>query len=396
MGGGFVSSKHPGRGPTGRGPSGSGPSGPGSSGQGPPGQGMFGRGPSGSKSSLGFEYMLEDLIRPFRAIGRGIWIPVVIGAVFLWVASGVYIVGPGEVGVVRQFGEHVSTTGPGPKYRLPWPIQRADVVNMEVVRRAEIGYKSLKGNGDKAERVPVESLMLTGDENIVETQVLVQYRVKDAGQYLFRVRDPDFALRAATEVAIRGVVGNTTIDDALTVGRPIVEAQTRDFLQRLLDSYETGLHVLEVKLLVVDPPDEVKDAFHEVVRAFEDRERLVKEAEGYQEDILPKARGDAEKALLEAQAYKEQRTLRAQGEAERFLKVLAEYQKAEEVTRKRLYLETVEKVLLTTKKYVIDSKGAGGNLLQFLPIGDATPSQPGASIGGATPPQPVAPAVGGR
>ena len=336
------------------------------------------RGPGPSET----EVSLEDLIRTLRGPIKKLWLPGLAVVMFLWLASGLYIVGPGEVGVVRQFGQHVATAAPGPNYRLPWPFQRADVVNMEVVRRAEIGYRSSDERGGGTQRIPQESLMLTGDENIVESQVLVQYRIKDAAQFLFRVKDPEFALRGATEVAIRGTMGSTTIDDALTVGRPIVEAQTKESLQRLLDGYETGIHVVEVKLLVVDPPDEVKDAFHEVVRAFEDRERLVKEAEGYMEDILPKARGDAEKTILNAEAYKEQRSRQAQGEAERFIKVLEEYQKAQEVTRKRLYLETVEKVLQPTKKYIIDGRASGGNLLQFLPIGGTTPSEASLPAGG--------------
>lgn len=325
-----------------------------------------------AQGSPEFQTPQEEFIR--RLIANALRLrSLLLGSILLlWLASGVYIVGPGEVGVVRQFGQHIATTLPGPNYHLPWPFQQADVVNMEVIRRAEIGYRSSSQARSSTERIPEESLMLTGDDNIVEAQVLVQYRVKDAAQFLFKVRDPEFALRGATEVAIRGVMGSTTIDDAMTVGRANVEAQTKDFLQRLLDDYETGLHVIEVKLLVVDPPDEVKDAFHEVVRAFEDRERLVKEAEGYKEDVVPKARGDAEKAILDAEAYAEQRVRRAQGEAERFLAILNEYQKARDVTRERLYLETMERVLEPTKKYIIDARASGGNLMQFLPIGGDT------------------------
>lgn len=335
-----------------------------------------GRGPVEPEISMG------ELIRSVSPALRRLWLPGLVVIGFLWLVSGIYIVGPGEMGVVRRFGQHVITTPPGPNYHLPWPFERADVVNMEVIRRAEIGYRSFGEGGPKTQRVPEEALMLTGDENIVEAQVLVQYRVKEAADFLFKVKNPELALRGATEVAIRGVMGNTTIDDAMTVGRPIVESQTKEFLQRLLDDYEAGLHVVEVKLLVVDPPDEVKDAFHEVVRAFEDRERLVKEAEGYKEDVVPKARGDAEKTILEAEGYKEQRVRQAQGEAGRFLKVLEEYQKAQEVTRKRLYLETVEKVLRTTKKYIIEAKATGGNLLQLLPLGGAPLSEVSPTAGG--------------
>ncbi len=306
-------------------------------------------------------------------VGRSIGIVVGIVAV-IWLLSGIYTVGPGEVAVVRQFGREVAQTGPGLNYHLPGPIQRADKVNMAQIRRAEIGFRTVVIPGRPAKHEPrlVEALMLTGDENIADIQVLVQYRVRDASEFLFKVRAPEQALRAATEVALRGVIGKTSIDDAMTVGRPQVEADTRDFLQRLLDDYHTGLQVVEVKLLVVDPPDEVKDAFHEVVRALEDRDRLTREAEGYAEDLVPKARGDAEREIKAAEAYKEARVSRAQGDTAKFLEVLEEYQKAKDVTRERLYLETIEVVLSEVEIFVIDPQAGGGNLLQFLPLKEMT------------------------
>ena len=318
--------------------------------------------------------ILRDILRRWGA-GKIIWIVVGIVAV-IWLLAPIYIVGPGEVGVVRQFGREVRQTSPGLNYHIPWPIQRADVVNMAKIRRAEIGFRTVEVQGQPSvhERWLVEALMLTGDENIADIQVLVQYRVKDASQFLFKVRDPEMALRSATEVALRGVIGKTTIDDAMTVGRPLVEADTLSFLQRLLDDYQTGLHVVELKLLVVDPPDEVKDAFHEVVRALEDKERLVREAEGYAADLVPKARGDAEKEIKAAEAYKEERVLRAEGDAAKFLKVLEEYLKAPMVTRERLYLETMEQVLADIEKFIIDPQ-AGGNLLQFLPLTGTEPEE---------------------
>jgi membrane protease subunit HflK len=221
----------------------------------------------------------------------------------LWLATGFYTVGPGEQGVVRRFGKQVAATGPGLRYHWPGPIERVEIVNVEVVRRIELGFRSTP----RYRQVPQESLMLTGDENIVEAQAIVQYRIKDPGAYLFRVTDPDQALRDATEVGLRSVIGRTTIEDVLTVGRLDIQQQTRDFMQHLLDNYEAGLTVLEVKLQVVDPPEQVKDAFHEVVRAREDRERLINEARGYQEDVIPKARGQAEQMIRAAEAYKAQR-----------------------------------------------------------------------------------------
>ena len=286
----------------------------------------------------------------------------------IWLATGVYTVGPGEQGVVRRFGKEVARVGPGLHHHWPRPIERVDVVNVEVVRRVEVGFRS----DPRYHLVPQESLMLTGDENIVDAQAIVQYRVKDAGEYLFRVVDPDQALRDATEVGLRSVIGRTTIEEVLTVGRVEIQNQTREFLQQLLDTYQSGLMVTEVKLQVVDPPEQVKDAFHEVVRAREDRERLINEARGYQEDVIPKARGQVEQTLRAAEAYKAQREIRAQGEAAKFLSILEEYQKAQEVTEQRLYVETLQRVLPKAQKIVI-SPQLEGHLLPFLPLREQGP-----------------------
>jgi modulator of FtsH protease HflK len=288
--------------------------------------------------------------------------------VLIWLATGVYTVGPGEQGVVRRFGKEVAHVGPGLHYHWPRPIERVDVVNVEAVRRVEVGFRSVP----RYSLVPEESLMLTGDENIVDAQAIVQYRVKEAGEYLFRVMDPDQALRDATEVGLRSVIGRTTIEEVLTVGRVEIQNQTREFLQQLLDTYQSGLMVTEVKLQVVDPPEQVKDAFHEVVRAREDRERLINEARGYQEDVIPKARGQVEQTLRAAEAYKAQREIRAQGEAAKFLSILAEYQKAQEVTEQRLYVETLQRVLPKAQKIVI-SPQLEGHLLPFLPLREHGP-----------------------
>jgi len=288
----------------------------------------------------------------------------------IWAATGFYIVGPGEQGVVRQFGKVVKKTSAGLNYRLPWPIQKVDIVNVERIQRLEVGFRSDPLQPGRIREVPRESLMLTGDENIVDAQLIVQYRIKDPIPYLFRIRDPVGTLRAATEVALRSRVGNTTIDDVLTVGRFKVQEETREFLQQLMDIYESGLLVTEVKLQTVDAPDQVKDAFHEVVRAREDREKLINQAKGYQEDLIPKARGQAQEILRAAEAYKEERILRARGDAARFRSILTEYQRAPRVTRQRLYLETVEKVLSGVEKVVLDS--GGNNVVPLLPLRDVT------------------------
>ena len=298
-------------------------------------------------------------------------------ALVLWLASGFYIVNPGELGVVRQFGREVDRTGPGLRYRLPAPIQRVDVINVQAVRRAEIGFRTERG---QPARVANEALMLTGDENIVDLQLIVQYRVRDPSLYLFRLRDPDETLKATTEVTVRSVVGNKTIDDILTVGRAQAQDQALQYLQTLMDDYQSGLLITDVKLQVVDPPDQVKDAFNEVVRAREDRERQVNEAQAYREDIVPKARGLADQTIRAAEGYREERVLQAQGDVARFSAVLEEYRKGRDVTRERLYLETVERVLGKVRKVVIDG-AMGNNVLPHLPLtelgrGAAQPSQP--------------------
>ncbi|MBI2104403.1 MAG: FtsH protease activity modulator HflK [Candidatus Omnitrophica bacterium] len=313
----------------------------------------------------------EDILRQGSQLMR--WlpkmiIPAAVVAAGLWLATGFYMVGPGEVGVVRQFGKEVRRTEPGLRYRLPLPIERVNIVNVERIRRAEVGFRTEDQVGRSGpRRVSQEALMLTGDENIVEAQLIVQYQVKDPSLYLFRVHNPDEVLRTSTEVALRSMVGNATIDDLLTVGREKVQVETRDFLQRLLDVYSTGLRVTEVRLQVVDPPDQVKDAFHEVVRAREDREKLINQAQGYQEDIIPKARGRAQQMIREAEAFQEERVLRAQGDAARFVALLEEYRKAKEVTRTRLYLEALERTLRPIKKIIIDPRATGG-IAPLLPL----------------------------
>jgi len=255
----------------------------------------------------------------------------IIGA---WLASGFFIVSPGEQGIVRQFGKKVRIASAGLNWRMPWPMEKADIVNVEQVRRIEVGF-GMQSREDTAYRRTggrSDAMMLTGDENMVEAQIIVQYKVSDPVKYLFRLFDPEGTLYTATEVALRGAVGRSTIDDVLTIGRQKVQEETREFLQRLLDNYESGLMITEVRLQVVDPPDQVKDAFHEVVRAREDRERLINEAKGYQEDLIPRARGEAQKMLRGAEGFKEERVLKAQGDAVRFTALLSEYQKSKEVT----------------------------------------------------------------
>lgn len=323
---------------------------------------------------------LEQTMAKLRRIFSGrVLVPVLVVLVIAWLASGIYVVGPGEVGVVLQFGREIAQTQAGLRYRLPWPIQTHHLVDVRTVRSAEIGYRTLPGG--RIQRIPEEALMLTGDENIVEVHLFVQYVVQDPTRFLFRARDPEATLAAAAEVALRSVVGRNTIDHTMTEGRVEVQSQVRDYLQMLLDGYETGLLATEVRLLTVDAPDQVRNAFHDVVRAWEDRERMKQEAEGYREDILPRARGEAQQILRAAEAYREERILRAQGEAQRFVAVLEEYRSAPDVTRDRLYLETMERILPQAEKYVIT--GAAGELLPLLPLGGRSLLEGAAAQGGS-------------
>lgn len=297
-------------------------------------------------------------------LGRMLYIlPVII--VGIWLLTGVYMVGPGEQGVVRRFGSEVSKTSAGLNYRIPWPIERIDVVDMAGIRRLNIGFREVAPG--RFEENLSEALMLSGDENIVDVSVIVQYRVNDASKYLFRVRDPDVAAKAAAEVALRHTVGQNPIDYTLVEARAAVEEETRSFLQTLLDNYDSGLLVTQVKLQEVDAPKEVRDAFQDVVRAKEDKQKLIREAQGYAADVVPKARGQKEQAIREAEAYKERRVIRSQGDAEKFLSVLAEYKRAPDVTRKRLYLENIEALLPNVEKIILDDQAAGG-VLPFLPL----------------------------
>lgn len=295
--------------------------------------------------------------RNFKRFGPGLLL-ILVGVV---AALGVYKVDPGAQGVVRRFGMEHCRVGPGLHYAIPI-AENVDVVNVEEVRRIEVGFR--------ADRVVMpEALMLTGDENIVEVRMVVQYRINDPGKYLFRIANPEETLHSAAEVAIRTVVGQSKIDDVMTTGRAQVQAACRKLLQRLMDEYSSGFEITEVKLDNVDAPDEVKDAFNAVTRAREEKEKLVNQARGYAEDKVPRARGEVRTIEREAEAYKEQRVLRAQGDVANFVAVLEEYRKAKDVTRERIYLETMERILSSVPNKVLVDEEVLGSALPVLPIG---------------------------
>jgi membrane protease subunit HflK len=272
--------------------------------------------------------------------------------------------------VVRRFGKVVRVTEPGPHYRLP-TVERVDKPKVEQVRRLEIGFETISVGPPARYRFhPEESLMLTGDEQIIDAQIIVQYKIRDPAAFLFNVRGlegPQGTIKDAAEVALRQVVGERPIDDVLIKEKLQVEIDIHKLLQDIVDGYESGIQIKEVKLQTVQPPKEVASAFSDVVSAKEDKEKLIQEAEGYKEDLIPKARGEARSMVLAAEAYKEEKVNRAQGDVDKFLAVLEEYEKAKEVTRKRLYLEAMEKVLPGIRKFIIDSE-TGDDVLKLLPL----------------------------
>ena len=293
--------------------------------------------------------------------GKGILLLVIVALVG-WVIVGIYIVEPPEQGVVLRFGKYVRTTDPGPHW-APYFIESVEKVNVDLLREEEVGFRR---TGTSTTTVPRESLMLTEDENIIDIQFAVQYRVNDAAAYLFNVRDPDLVLRAATESAVREIVGRNSMDFVITEGRDAVASEAEVLIQEILDRYGTGLHVSSVNMQSAQPPAEVQAAFADAVKAREDEQRFKNEARAYAADILPKARGDANAILEQSQAYKARVVAGAEGETSRFLQVLTEYDKAPEITRERLYLEAVESVIANSSKVLVDVQG--GNSLMYLPI----------------------------
>ncbi len=286
-----------------------------------------------------------------------------VGIVF-WLGTGVYTVQPGEEAVLRQVGRYYDTTGPGLHWFWPTPIGKRDVVNVDEVRRLEIGVRG-------SASIPDEAHMITGDQNIVDAQLLVQYNIKSSQDFLFRAVDPGgLTIKDAAETSLRQVVGQRAIDDVLTIEKEAVQEDTRLKLQELLDLYQTGIQVTEVKLLNVRPPEQVQDAFDDVVRAREDKDRIINLADAYKEAQLPLARGEAARLTEAAEAFRETRVAQATGQADRFLAVLQEYRKAPEVTRQRLYLEAMEEILPGVTMFVVDADN-GGNLLQLLPLNGA-------------------------
>jgi membrane protease subunit HflK len=319
----------------------------------------------------------QDRFRRLLPGGRGTGSIVVIGiaaVIALWLASGFYRVLPDEVGVVLRFGAYNRLTQPGLSYHLPSPIESVLTPSVTRQNRMEIGYRSNEAAAARAGQVPEEALMLTGDENIVDINFTVLWVVKDAKSYLFNIRNPEGTVKSAAESAMREIVGETPIAQALAEGRGKIETDTQKLLQSILDSYGSGIEITLVQLQKVDPPAPVIESFRDVQRALADRARLRNEAESYRNDILPKARGAATQIQQDAEAYRAEIIARSQGDADRFTAVYKAYKASEDVTAERLYLETMEEILKNSNKVIIDKAAAGqSGVVPYLPL----PSLPG-------------------
>jgi membrane protease subunit HflK len=294
----------------------------------------------------------------------------------IWTATGFYRVNPQQQGVVLRFGEWVRTSPPGLHYHLPFPIESVLTPEVTSDNRIEIGFRDVSGNSSSRRDIADESQMITGDENIVDIDFVVFWRIADAGQYLFNLAEPDQTIKVTAEAVMREIIGRTAIQTALTEGRQDIQVQARQQLQDLLNEYGAGVRVRDVQLLAVDPPADVIDAFNEVQRARQDRDRLKNEAEAFSNDIVPRARGEAAKLVSEAEAYQAEVVNRASGDASRFDQIFQAYLKDKAVTKERIYIETVEEIFSNVDKIIIDSE-AGSGVVPYLPLKELNKSTGG-------------------
>ncbi|HSZ10917.1 MAG TPA: FtsH protease activity modulator HflK [Rhizomicrobium sp.] len=349
------------------------------------GRGPWGRGPGGV-TPPDLEELLrrsQDRLRGLLPGGSGFGMSglavIALGIAIVWLASGIYIVNPDEQGVVLRFGKFTARTSPGINYHLPWPIEVAYTPKVTRENQINIGYHQNAALGDNAqtEDVPEESLMLTGDENIVDVNFTVFWVIKDASAYLFNVEDTQAAIKAVAESAMREVVGQNQIEPILTQDREPVQIRVRELMQQTLDSYGAGITITRVQMQKADPPAEVIDAYRDVQAARADQERARNEAEGYANKIIPEARGNAARIVQQAEAYRQQAIAEASGEAKHFLSVYEEYRKAPEITRKRMYLETMSNILGTTNKIIVDDNA---KVIPYLPLPGLHDAQGNATV----------------
>ena len=295
---------------------------------------------------------------------RGMKSIILIVAGILVLSQAVFKVEPDEEGLVKRFGDVVRTVGPGPHLKLPF-FETVVTPKVEKLHRIEVGFRT-NARG-RAQIVPKEALMLTGDMNILSVEFIVQYKISNAKEYLFNVADIEGTIQKAAEAAMREIIGKNKIDEALTVGKAGIQQSTQELLQSIVDEYEGGIQIATVQLLDVNPPQKVAKFFKDVASAKEEREQLINQAHGYRNDIIPKAKGQAAQDVNQAKGYAQARVARSEGEANHFLQTLAEYKKAKDVIGKRLYIETMEEVLSGVDKIILDSTAAG-NVLPYLPL----------------------------
>jgi membrane protease subunit HflK len=350
----------------------------GSGGSGGGGKGPWGAGGGGGQQPPDIEELLrrgQDRMKKIVPGGGGsakVVVVLILLAALGWMATGTYTVAPDEQGIELVFGKVSETTGPGLHWNWPTPVGDVEKPRVTQVNNTDIGFVS---GGDSRTRssarrgIPEQSLILTGDQNIVDIHFTVQWKIKDAVQYLFNIRDPDATVKIAAESAMREVVGQVKFDWAVQgEGRGDIQMRTRQLLQDILDTYQAGIEVREVQLQQSDPPKDVIDAFNDVQRARQDKERLQNEAQAYANSIVPEARGQAEQVVQQATAYREQQVKEAEGEAQRFLSVYEAYLLAPDVTRRRMYLETMGAVFGDANKIIIDKSAGGSGVVPYLPL----------------------------
>lgn len=365
------------------------------------GGGGGGRGPDLDDAIRQAQDFVRRYLLPFGNRGGGLFAVVAVILVGLWGATGIYRVDPDEQGVVLRFGAFDRTAPPGLNYHIPWPFESVTTPRVTRINRVEVGYRAPADAGPNvrpvgARDIPEESLMLTGDENIVDIDFAVFWRISDAGQFLFNTRSPDATVKSAAESVVREVVGRTPIQPVLGPARAQIEAEVRRGTQAIMDQYRSGVEITQVQLQEVGPPAQVVDAFRDVQRAGADRERAVNQAQADRNQIIPVARGQAERLVQEAQGFRESQVARARGEAARFVSVLSAYQAAQDVTVRRIYLETMEDILRRNPKVLVDNSLQG--IVPLLNLSE--PARAGAPAAPSGPPlsfQPLPnPSISGR
>ena len=306
----------------------------------------------------------QDRLRGFlpgRGFGTAGLLVVLLVVLVGWLLSGIYFVGASEQGIVLRFGAYVKRTAPGFNYHLPWPIETAYTINVTGQRQITIGYRTQADSDDSSQvgDIPAEADMLTGDENIIDINFTVGWVIKDAGAYIFNIEDPDAAVKAVAESAMREVVGRSQFEAILTQDREHIQMEVRELMQKTLDEYGAGIVITNVNMQKADPPGDVLAAYRDVQAARADQERMRNEAEGFANNIIPKARGNAARIVQDAEAYRQQVIAEASGQAKRFLSILAQYRAAPDVTRRRIYLETMSGILKDMNKVVVDDSAKG-------------------------------------